>query len=119
MHVQIMQFDGPRSDAVVQAARYAGQERIAPLITAHPDLRDRLLGGLRAVGPDGAECVVVLARDEAALDRLGEVVMTSELLPGEDPALLAGPDRVLRYTSADVFGPLADALADLPSKAAR
>jgi hypothetical protein len=116
MHVQIMQFDGPRSDAVVQAAQYAGRERIAPLVSAHPELRDRLLGGLRAVGPDGTECIVVLARDEAALDRLGEVVMASELLPGEDPALLTGPDRVLRYRSTDAFGPLAGMLAEADAR---
>lgn len=113
MHVQIMLFDGPRSEAAVEASRLAGRERIAPLIASHPDLRDRLLGGVRAVGPDGAECVVVLARDEGALDTLGEVVMTSELLPGEDASLLGGPDRVYRYTSSDVFGPLADVLVQV------
>jgi hypothetical protein len=74
-------------------------------------LRHRLHGGVRAVASDGAECVVVLAEDEDALDTLGRVVMTSELLPGEDPELLPGPDRVLRYSSTDLFGPLADVLA--------
>lgn len=107
MHVQIMLFDGPRSEAEVQASLRAGRERIAPLIASHPELRDRLLGGVRAVGRDGAECLVVLAHDEGALDILGDVVMTSELLPGEDAALLGGPDRVYRYHSSDVFGPLA------------
>ena len=115
MHVQIMLFDGPRSDAAVQASERAGRERIDPLVASHPDLRHRLLGGVRAVGPDGAECVVVLADDEDALDTLERLVMTSELLPGEDPALLTGPDRVHRYSSTHLFGPLADLLA----KAAR
>ena len=112
MHVQIMLFDGPRSDAAVRAADRAGRERIAPLVASHPDLRGRLLGGVRAVGPDGAECVVVLAHDEEALELLDQVVMTSELLPGEDPRLLTGPDRVHRYTQSDVFGPLADLLTE-------
>lgn len=111
MHLQMMLFDGPRSEALVQASHHAGRERIAPLITAHPELRDRLLGGVRAVGPDGAECVLVFARDEAALDTLGRIVMTSELLPGEDRTLLTGPDRVHRYETSDVFGPLADVFA--------
>ena len=112
MHVQIMLFDGPRSEAAVQASNRAGRERIDPLVASHPDLRHRLLGGVRAVGPDGAECVVVLAHDAEALDLLQQVVMTSELLPGEDPQLLEGPDRVHRYTSSDVFGPLADLLSE-------
>lgn len=111
MHVQVMLFDGPRSDEAVEAARRAGRERIAPLISSHPDLRTGLLGGFRGVGPDGAECVVVLARDAAALDTLGHLVMTSELLPGEDPTLLTGPNRIDRCASSDVFGPLADLLA--------
>ena len=29
-----------------------------------------------------------------AIDRAGEVIMGTELLPGEDPALLSDPDRV-------------------------
>ncbi len=111
MHVQIMVFEGPRSDAAVQASERAGRERIAPLVASHPELRDRLVGGVRAVGPDGAECVIVLADDQDALDLLERVVMTSELLPGEDPRLLTGPDRVYQYTSSDVFGRLADLLA--------
>lgn len=110
MHVQIMLFDGPRSDAAVRASDRAGRERVDPLVASHPDLRHRLLGGFRAVGPDGAECVVVLADDEDALDTLDRLVLTSELLPGEDPELLTGPDRVHRYSTSDVFGPLADVL---------
>lgn len=111
MHVQIMLWNGPRSDDAVRASERAGRERIAPLVAAHPTLRDRLLGGLRAVGPDGAECVIEIAHDGAALDMLGQLVMTSELLPGENPALLTGPDRIERYVSTGVFGPLADILS--------
>jgi hypothetical protein len=111
MYVQIMTFDGPRSAALVAASRRAARERIAPLIEADPELRTGLLGGLRAVGPDGAECVVELARDASALDTLAQVVMSSELLPGEDPALLPGPSRVDRYVISDVFGPLSELLA--------
>lgn len=113
MHVQIMLWEGPRSAAAVEASARAGRERIAPLIDAHPELRERLLGGFRAVGSDGVELVVELARDEAALDELGRLVMTSELVPGEDPALLRGPDRIQRYSSSDAFGRLADLLAEV------
>ncbi|WP_347353133.1 hypothetical protein [Intrasporangium sp.] len=108
MYVQLVWFDGPRSEQAVEASRRAGRERLKPLVEAHPDLRTGLLGGVRAVGSDGAECVVVLARDAAALDTLEHLVMSSELLPGEDPALLTGPDRVGRYVASDVFGRLAD-----------
>ena len=111
MHAQIMIFEGPRSAEAVEASVRAGRERIEPLVQAHPGLRDRLVGGVRAVGPDGAEYIVELALDAAALDELGRLVRTSELLPGEDPALLPGPDRVVRCATVDAFGPLADLLA--------
>ena len=108
-----MLFDGPRSGEAVAASERAGRERIEPLVQARPDLRERLLGGLRAVGPDGAECVISIARDGSALDELGRLVTSSELLPGEDVALLPGPDRVARYTTVDAFGPLAGPLNEL------
>ena len=113
MHIQIMLFDGPRSREEVAASERAGRERIEPLVQAHPGLRERLLGGLRAVGPEGAECVISIARDEAALDELGRLVMSSELLPGEDVALLPGPDRVERFAAVHAFGSLAGPLAEL------
>ena len=47
--------------------------------------------------PDGGEIVIVVADDEAALDLAGKVIGSAPLLPGEDPALLPGPDRVVRY----------------------
>lgn len=111
MHVQIMSFDGPRAGELVEASQRAGRDRIAPLIQSDPELRSALLGGFRGLGPDGAECVIVLARDAAALDALGRLVTTSELLPGEDPALLLGPSRVDRYAASGFFGPLAEMVA--------
>jgi hypothetical protein len=111
MQIQVLTFNGPRSAEVVEAANRAGRDRIAPLVQSHPELRGRLLGGFRGLGPDGSECVVILAHDGDALDAMERVVMSSELLPDEDPALLSGPDRVERYTSENVFGQLADLLA--------
>lgn len=110
MHLQVISFDGPRDAAFVAASERAGRERIAPLVQSHPELRSGLLGTIRGVGPDGSECVVVLARDAAALDTLRHVIVTSELLPGEDPALLPGPSRHATYAAAEVFGPLAELL---------
>ena len=115
MHVQIITFDGPRSPDIIAAANRAGRERIEPLIEANPELRDRLLGGFRALQPDGAECVVVLAKDASALDDLDRLVMTSELLPGEDPALLPRPSRVDRFERSEAFGLFAELLAGVES----
>lgn len=115
MHVQIISFDGPRNSELVEASARAGRDRIAPLIAADPDLRTRLLGGLRAVGPDGAECVVIVAHDADALDCLDRLVRTSELLPGEDATLLQRPSRVDRYDSSETFGQLADLFAGVQS----
>jgi len=111
MHVQIMIFDGPRSKAHLEASQRAGRERISPLVEADPALQAGLLGSLRAVAPDGTEVIVELARDDAALDALAQVVMSSQLLPGENPALLTGPSRVDRYVVTDLFGPLAELAA--------
>jgi len=115
MFVQIATFDGPRSAEMVEASTRAGRDRIAPLIDADPDLRASLLGSIKAVAEDGGECIVVLAQDASALDRLDHLVRTSELLPGEDPALLPGPSRIVRYESTEAFGRLAELLAGVES----
>ena len=52
--------------------------------------------------PDGGSAVVVISRSEASLDKAIRLITTSELLPGEDPALLPGPSRVERYRVTDV-----------------
>ncbi|QIK74842.1 hypothetical protein [Nocardioides piscis] len=56
----------------------------------------------------------MLTHDPAALDDLAHLVSASELLPGEDAALLPGPDRVTRCVDAVAFGQLADFLAGAP-----
>jgi hypothetical protein len=84
-------FDGPMSPARIAAARFGYRERIAPRLATLPGhvrtlvlLRDR----------DAASCVVGLAVDLPALESGGAAVNATPLLPGEDPALLTGPDRV-------------------------
>ncbi|MGV1007225.1 MAG: hypothetical protein ACOYBY_01295 [Dermatophilaceae bacterium] len=111
MHLQIVSFDGPRSPEQVAASERAGRERIMPLIDADPQLRSRLLAGYHCVGEDGAEVTVVVAQDEAFFDAMERLIMTSELLPGEDPALLTTPSRVQRFAVHDVFGSSAPATA--------
>ena len=46
--------------------------------------------------PDGVEMVLIVTETEAMLDRGEQIVAGTELLPGEDAALLRGPDRVER-----------------------
>ena len=53
--------------------------------------------------PDGAQLTVLVMHSPQGLDLVRELVMSSELLPGEDPALLTGPDSVEMYPVVDVF----------------
>ena len=97
MYAQVTFFDGPRSAEVVEASERAGRERLTPAIEADPALRDELVSLHVLRQPGGAEIVVGITRTRAGLERIREVVRGTELLPGEDPALLPGPDRVEVY----------------------
>ena len=61
-----------------------------------PAIRD--LSGLVGIwvlrDPQSATVVCILATSPATLDAITHVVMASELLPGEDVALLPRPDRI-------------------------
>jgi len=97
MYAQLTYFDGPRSPELIATADRAGRERIEPAILARQDLRDDLVAAYVLRREDGGEITVVIVEHEHTLDRAVEVIMGTELLPGEDPALLPGPDRVERY----------------------
>jgi hypothetical protein len=88
---QLTCFDGPRSQAVADAGERAGRERIWPAVQHLP--------GIVSVyvldGPDGARVVLGLSTDLDTPDAVRRAVLATELLPGEDPALLSDPDRVL------------------------
>jgi hypothetical protein len=85
-----MYFDGPRAPEQVAAEDLAGRQRIWPAI--------RNLGGLVGVyvlrRPDLGFVVITLTTSAEALDATARAVMSTELLPGEDPALLPGPDCI-------------------------
>ncbi len=87
---QVVRFDGPRWAAAVAASRRAGTERIWPAVR---DL-DGLVDTLVLERPDGAELVLSFATSVDHFARAGERIMATRLLPGEDPALLTGPDRI-------------------------
>ncbi|MGN6606364.1 MAG: hypothetical protein ACTHMS_05055 [Jatrophihabitans sp.] len=97
MYAQIAWFDGPRSAEVVTANDTAGRHRLMPALAADAEVRASHRGTFVLRQPDGTELVLVLADDERAFDRGSQVILGTELLPGEDPALLTGPDRFTRY----------------------
>jgi hypothetical protein len=89
-YARLMYFDGPRVPEQAAAEDLAGQRRIWPAI--------RGLSGLVRTyvlrGPDLGCVVITLATSVEALDAIARAVMATELMPGEDPALLPGPDRI-------------------------
>jgi hypothetical protein len=85
------EFDGPLSPARVQAAHFAGTERLLPVLRTVPGL----VRALVLWHPTERRMAVLhLATSVAALEAVAEAVMSTTLLPGEDPALLPGPDRL-------------------------
>ena len=93
MYAQLTYFDGPRTPEQLAAADFAGRERILPAIS-------RLGHSLRVYllrRHDGSEIVMVIADSEQALLDAQKAIMTTALLPGENPALLPGPDRIELY----------------------
>jgi hypothetical protein len=105
MFAQLIYFDGPRSAETIEAADRAGRERIRPVVTADPEVRDALVATFTLRQPDGGEVVIVVADTAEALARGNQLIADSPLPPGEDPALLPGPDRIQNYEVVRAFGP--------------
>ncbi len=89
-YIQLITFNGPRDEAWVRATEAADEERIWPAIRDVPGL----LGGLVLQAPDGGRVVVGLSESVEACEETARRVMSTQLLPWEDPALLTGPDQV-------------------------
>jgi hypothetical protein len=99
MYAQLTYFDGPRTPEQVAAADFAGRNRIQPAVS---QLGHRFqVYVLRR--EDGSEVVVSIAGTEQDLLDAQKAIIGSELLPGEDPALLPGPDRVELYPVVEVL----------------
>ena len=98
MYAQLTYFDGPRSPEQVAADDFAARERIVPAIS-ELDHSYRVYVLRR---DDGSQIVVSIADSEQALLDAQKAIMSTELLPGEDPALLPGPDRIDLYPVINV-----------------
>ena len=89
-YARLLYLDGPETPEQAAAADLAGRQRIWPAI--------RGLSGLASVyvlrRRDLGSVVITLATSIETLDAAERAVMSTELLPGEDPALLPGPDRI-------------------------
>jgi hypothetical protein len=89
-YARLMYFDGPRAPEQVAAEDLAGRQRIWPAM--------RGISGLVGVyllrGRDLRGVVITLATSGETLDATARAVMSTELMPGEDLALLPGPDRI-------------------------
>ena len=89
-YARLVRFDGPRAPEQAAAEDLAGRQRIWPAI--------RGLSGLVGIyvlrGSDLSSVIVTLATSVETLGAAQRAVMATELTPGEDPALLPGPDRV-------------------------
>lgn len=88
----VVTFSGPMSPAVRAAADRADRDRIGPRMAELATTTGRVLrlwqpGRQRKV-------VVVFAVDQPTLEGGFRAISSMELLPGEDPALLPGPDHV-------------------------
>lgn len=87
----VLTFTGPLDDAVIAAAERAAHDRIVPAMAGHP-------GGVRMLAlwqPElRREVLITLATSLRALEDGGRTINELPLLPGEDAALLPGPDHV-------------------------
>lgn len=99
-YLQMLVFEGPRSPEWSAAYARAGEQRIWPAVRDLPGLVEHV-GGTAA---DGAVFSATLAQSVDALEASTGAIMSTELLPGEDPAHLAGPDSftILRLLHADL-----------------
>ncbi|RSM86693.1 hypothetical protein DMH04_13005 [Kibdelosporangium aridum] len=91
MHAQLTFFDGPLTPEQIAAANYAGCKRIGPVLSSF-NVQTYVLQR-----PDGSTVVINIADSEQTLLDAQKAVLSTELLPDEDPALLPGADRVELY----------------------
>ena len=89
-YAQITAFAGPRDEAWVRAVDRADDERIWPVVRTVPGQQ----GALTLEERDGGRVIVALSESVEACEEAVRRVLSTPLLPGEDPAQLTGPDHV-------------------------
>ncbi len=85
--------------------RAAGRGRPSGLAT---ESIDGIISVARLRATDHAYLVVVLAETMEAFDMASQAIMSTELLPGEDPAFLGGPDHISFYRLVHSDLPIAE-----------
>jgi hypothetical protein len=103
-YMQVVEFSGPRSEEWVAAEQRAATGRLGPATMSI----DGIVSVTRMRAADNAYIVVVLAESMDAFDVALQTIMSTELLPGEDPELLGGPDRVRFYRLVHADLPIAE-----------
>jgi hypothetical protein len=106
-YLQITTFDGPRGPAWGTAFERASRERIEPAVLGTPGI----VAVIQCRAADGGALALTLAASVESLEAALEAIMSTQLLPGEDPAMLTGPDRVdvHRLLHADLPDPAPEA----------
>ena len=98
----IASFDGPMSAELRAAASFAAERRVVPAITAVPGT----IYGFAMWDPHlRARRVLTVTNSVDAIEAVGRAVNATSLLPGEDRALLPGPDRVEVYRVIAAYPP--------------
>ena len=92
-YMQVVEFSGPRTEEWVAAEQRASTGRLGPAT----DGIDGIVSVTRMRAADNAYTVVILAESMDVFDAAAKAIMSTELLPGEDPELLSGPDRISFY----------------------
>jgi hypothetical protein len=92
-YMQVVEFSGPRTEEWVAAEQRAATGRLGPATEGI----DGIVSVIRMRAADNAYMVVVLAESMDVFDVASQAIMSTELLPGEDPELLGGPDRISFY----------------------
>ena len=92
-YMQVVEFSGPRTEEWVAAEQRAATDRLGPATAGI----DGVVSVTRMRAADNAYMVVVLAESMDVFDVASHAIMSTELLPGEDPELLGGPDRIGFY----------------------
>jgi hypothetical protein len=105
-YMQVVTFEGPRTDEWVRAEERAATGRLWP---ATSDVAG-IVRVLRMRRPDNGTLTVVLAESVDAIDAAQQAILSTRLRPDEDPALLTRPDSIGLYRIVH-----ADLPADVPT----